>query len=147
MVKVSFSDCIGVAGIALAILLVVLDKAGKLKGGWLYGLLLVAGVMTLFIAIGNEWVMDAPIKWRLWRGLLMFCTVGLTYSGLAIWITPSKEKKSERHTESEAKPGVGASPATSQTVTSRPQSALASKEEGVRTPAVPPVVMSSCLCK
>lgn len=92
MVKVSFSDCVGVAGIALAILLVVLDKAGKLRGGWLYGLLLMAGVMTLFIAIGNEWVTDAPAKWRLWRGLLMFCTVGFAYSGLAIWIAPSQRE-------------------------------------------------------
>ncbi|HXM67397.1 MAG TPA: hypothetical protein VN911_11740 [Candidatus Acidoferrum sp.] len=140
MDKVSSSDCIGVAGIVLAILLVVLDKAGKLKGGWLYGLLFVAGLMTLFIAVGNDWVMDAPTKWKVWRGLLMFCVVGLTYSGIAIWITPSEEKKTEQHTESEARPGVGASPTTSQTVTSRPQSGLASKEESVRTPTVPPVV-------
>src|SRR5271169_3341658 len=88
MVKVSFSDGIGVAGIALAILLVVLDKAGKLKGGWLYGLLFLAGIMTLFIAVDNEWVTDAPTKWRLWRGLLLFCLVGFAYSGLAIWIAP-----------------------------------------------------------
>lgn len=95
MFKVSFSDCIGVAGIALAILLVVLDKAGKLKGGWLYGLLFVAGVMTLFVAIGNEWVMDAPEKWRVWKGVLMFCTVGLTYSGIAIWIASPGETARE----------------------------------------------------
>jgi hypothetical protein len=92
MVKVSFSDCIGVAGIALAFLLVVLDKAGKLKGGWLYGLLVAAGVMTLFIAIGNEWVMDAPTKWRIWRGALMVCIVGLAYSGIAIWIAPDRQQ-------------------------------------------------------
>lgn len=110
MPKVSFSDVIGVAGIALAILLVVLDKAGKLKGGWLYGLLFMAGVMTLFIAVGNEWVTDAPAKWRLWRGLFMCCIVGLTYSGLAIWIAPSRggateDKEQKRvNTKSDAPP-------------------------------------------
>ena len=56
-------------------------------------MLILAGVMTLFIAIGNGWVLDAPGKWRLWRGLLMVCVVGLTYSGLAIWIAPSNEAK------------------------------------------------------
>ena len=93
MVKISFSDEIGVAGIALAILWVVLDKAGKLKGGWLYWLLVVAGVMTLFIAVGNGWVTDAPGKWRIWRGVLMVCAVGLTYSGIAIWIAPESVKQ------------------------------------------------------
>jgi hypothetical protein len=106
MDKVSFSDGIGVAGIVLAILLVVLDKAGKLKGGWLYGLLFLAGVMTLFIAVGNGWVMDAPTKWKLWRGLLSFCVVGFTYSGLAIWIAPKGEvegEKGQRIIESDVK--------------------------------------------
>jgi hypothetical protein len=96
MFKVSFSDCIGVAGIILGILLVVLDKAGKLKGGWLYGLLIVAGIMTLFIAIGNDWVTAAPEKWRLWRAALMLCAVGLVYSGAAIWIAPSETTASEK---------------------------------------------------
>jgi hypothetical protein len=95
MGKVSFSDGIGVAGIALAILLVVLDKAGKLKGGWLYGLLFLAGLMTLFIALGNVWVTDAPARWRIWRTLLMACFVGFAYSALAIWINPAKDSQIE----------------------------------------------------
>jgi hypothetical protein len=86
MEKVSFSDSIGIAGIILAVVLLVLDKAGKLKGGWLFGLLCVAGAMTLFLAIGNSFVLDAPAKWRVWRGLLMVSLVGFTYSGIAIWI-------------------------------------------------------------
>jgi hypothetical protein len=93
MPKISFSDCIGLAGIVFAIVLVVLDKAGKLKGGWLYGLLCVAGIMTLFLAVGNEWVMDAPAKWSIWRGALMVCLVGLAYSGIAIWIEPKTGKE------------------------------------------------------
>jgi len=35
------------------------DKARKLEGGWLHGLLLLTGAMTLFMAIGNGWVMEA----------------------------------------------------------------------------------------
>ncbi|MFZ0212195.1 MAG: hypothetical protein WBE20_08960 [Candidatus Acidiferrales bacterium] len=114
MVKVSSSDVIGVAGIILAMLLVVLDKAGKLKGGWLYGLLFLAGVMTLFVAVGNEWVTDAPTKWRLWRGLSMCCVIGLAYSGLALWIAPSKggtpEGKEQEH--GDAKLGADNRPLT-----------------------------------
>ena len=87
MFRFSFSDAIGVSGIVFAVVLIVLDKAGKLKGPWLFILLSVAAVMTLCIAIGNAWVMDGPKEWRLWRGVLMLCVVGLTYSGLAIWIS------------------------------------------------------------
>jgi hypothetical protein len=88
MLRFSFSDGIGIAGIVLAVVLLVLDKAGKLKGHWLLVLLAVAGFMTLFIAIGNSWVMDAPPQWKIWRGALMFCSVVLAYSGIALWISP-----------------------------------------------------------
>ncbi len=87
MEKVSFSDGIGIAGIILAVILLVLDKAGKLKGGLLIALLCLAGAMTLFLAVGNSFVLDAPTKWRVWRGLLMCSLVAFTYSGLAIWIS------------------------------------------------------------
>lgn len=84
--RISFSDTIGILGIVLAIVLVVLDKAGKLKGGWLVALLCLAGAMTLFIAVGNSWVMDAPEKWKIWRGAFMIALVALAYSGVALWI-------------------------------------------------------------
>jgi len=87
--RISFGDTIGIAGIVLAVVLLVLDKAGKLKGGLLFGLLCLAGAMTLFLALGNGFVADAPEKWRFWRGSLLVCLVGFTYSGLAIWISPS----------------------------------------------------------
>jgi hypothetical protein len=93
--RLSFADGIGIVGMILAVVCLVLDKAAKLKGGWLVGLLILAGAMTLFLAIGNSWVLDAPQKWKLWRGILMFSLVALTYSGLAIWITEGqKESKS-----------------------------------------------------
>ncbi|MGA2992701.1 MAG: hypothetical protein ABSD88_19705 [Candidatus Korobacteraceae bacterium] len=95
MPRFSLSDIIGVAGIVLAVVLVVLDKAGKLKGHWLFILLAVAAFMTLFIAIGNPWVMDAPLRWKIWRGMLMFCIVVLTYSGIALWISPVTQTAKE----------------------------------------------------
>jgi hypothetical protein len=91
MDKISFSDGIGLFGIILAIVLLVLDKAGKLRGGWLLGLLLMAGLMTMFLAIGNSWVLEGPPQWKLWRAALMFCVVGFLYSAGAIWISASKE--------------------------------------------------------
>jgi hypothetical protein len=88
MPRISFSDIIGIAGIVLAVVLMVLDKAGKLKGHWLFILLGLAAFMTLFIALGNSWVVDSPDRWRLWRGGLLFCFVVFAYSGIALWITP-----------------------------------------------------------
>jgi len=87
MLRVSASNVVGIAGIVLSILVFVLDKAGKLKGGLLHVLLSVAATMTLFIALGNSWVTDSPEKWKWWRVALMICVVGFSYSGIAIWIS------------------------------------------------------------
>jgi hypothetical protein len=104
--RVSLSDSIGWLGIISAIVLLVLDKAGRLKGGWLYVLLVVAGGMTLSIAIGNNWVMEAPEQWKLWRGAFMVTLVALTYSGLAILISGGPERDERKLDEqSNAVPG------------------------------------------
>lgn len=95
MPRFTFSDVIGVAGIVLAVVLVVLDKASKLKGRWLFVLLAVAGFMTLFIAIDNSWVMGAPPQWRIWRGALMACSIVLAYGGIALWISPLPQTAEE----------------------------------------------------
>jgi hypothetical protein len=102
--RVSFSDGIGVFGIILAVVCLVLDKAGKLKGGWLIGLLVLAGAMTLFLAIGNSWVLDASPKWKLWRAILMVSIVAFAYSGLAIWISSDKAPTITTSTEEAKKP-------------------------------------------
>jgi hypothetical protein len=93
--RISFSDGIGIAGIILATVLLVLDKAGKLRGGMLIGLLCVAGVMTLFVAVRNSFVLDAPPKWKIWRGLFMVGLVAFCYSGLAIWISGGSTENAE----------------------------------------------------
>jgi hypothetical protein len=51
--ELTFDRILGILGIVSAIVLVVLDKAGKLKGPVLFGLLGVAALMTLPIALGN----------------------------------------------------------------------------------------------
>ena len=87
--KISFSDGLAVAGLVLAILLVVLDKAGKLKPGpILFLLLAVAFIMTLPLAWGNPWVVNANSVARVARGLFMSCICGVIFSGLSVWITP-----------------------------------------------------------
>ncbi len=113
--RVSVGDGIGVFGIILAVFIFVLDKAGKLKGGWLVGLLLLAGAMTLFVAIGNSWVLDAPAKWKLWWGVLMFSLVALTYSGMAIWISGSSADATEVQSPKPAESAVTQSPSPSPT--------------------------------
>jgi hypothetical protein len=50
--RLSLADGIGIFGIILAVVCLVLDKAGKLKGGWLVGLLILAGVMTRLLERG-----------------------------------------------------------------------------------------------
>lgn len=99
MEKIGFSDGVGILGIVLAIVLLVLDKAGKLKGGWLFGLLCLAAGMTLFIALGNTWVMDSPSQWKLWRNMFMVALVCLVYSGLAIWIAEPIPSRSAETTK------------------------------------------------
>ena len=88
MFKVSFSDGLAIAGIVLAIVLVVLDKAGKLKGPMLLIMLAVAAAMTLPLALGNSWVGDVPSGiLKVTRGMLMFFVLGLIYSAIAVWIS------------------------------------------------------------
>jgi hypothetical protein len=92
MFRIGLGDAIGIAGIVLAIVLLVLDKAGKLKGPMLLVLLAVAAVMTLPLVLDNTWVGDAPsgmLKFS--RAMLMFFVVGAAYSALAVWISGEPE--------------------------------------------------------
>src|SRR5712671_3824701 len=89
MPKITFSDGLAITSAVLTVVLIVLDKAGKLKGPILVGLLGLAAVMLFPLAIGNEWVAGSPntqIKFA--RGLLMFFSVGVVFAALALWILP-----------------------------------------------------------
>lgn len=87
--ELTFDRILGIAGLVLAIVLVVLDKAGKLRGPILLVLLGIAALMVLPVALGISWVRDSP--WgmlRFSKCSLMFSVVAISYSVLAIWISP-----------------------------------------------------------
>jgi hypothetical protein len=90
--KIGFSDGLALVGIAATILLVVFDKAGKLKGGPLLLFLLgIAILMVVPLAIGNSWVLDVPsVSLKFSRAALCVCVLGVIYSLLAIWISSSE---------------------------------------------------------
>ena len=78
---------LAIVGIIAAIILVVLDKGGKLKGPFLLILLAIAALITLPMALGNSWVKDTP--WgmlRFSKMALMASIVALCYSAFALWI-------------------------------------------------------------
>jgi hypothetical protein len=88
MLRISFSDSLAVIGIAATIILVALDKAGKLKGPVPIMLLGIAALMTLPLAVGNSWVSDATSTMLSFaRGMLLICAVGSIYSCLLMWIS------------------------------------------------------------
>jgi hypothetical protein len=88
MPKLGFSDGLALVGLALTLVLIVLDKAGKLKGPILLILLALAAAMVLPVALGTSWVSDAEsgmLKFS--RGLFVVFIIGVVYSGLAVWIS------------------------------------------------------------
>jgi hypothetical protein len=62
----------------LALVLIVLDKAGKLRGSVLFWLLAVAAAMTLPLAFSVPWVADQSGLELFARRMLMFFFVGGT---------------------------------------------------------------------
>lgn len=96
-IEITFDRVVALLGIALAIVLVVLDKAGKLKGPILFWLLVLAALMCIPLAIGNSWVKDTP--WgilRVSKGLLMVSIVAMAYSILAIWVSSPSEDEANK---------------------------------------------------
>ncbi len=88
---------IAVGGVALATILVVLDKAGKLKGTLLLILLAVAVFMLTPVLLALPWVSHATPGSQIWarRSLIVF-TLGLIWAGLSVWVTngpPTAESK------------------------------------------------------
>jgi hypothetical protein len=92
-IKISFSDGLALAGLILAVVLVVLDKAGKLKPGpMLFVLLAVAFIMTMPLALGNPWVSEASSGMiRFTRSVLLICACATIFSSLAVWIAGGSE--------------------------------------------------------
>jgi len=89
MFRVSLSDAIGIGGIVFGLVIVALDKAGRLRGPVVPTLLIVAALLTLSLALGNAWVTNAPSGFvRFTRGALTTSFVGVLFSALAIWVAP-----------------------------------------------------------
>ena len=87
MGKLSFSDGLALFGISLGIVLLVLDKAGKMKGVILLVGLAISALLILPLALGNSWVTGSFGMQGLSRGMLIICFVGMVYSSLAIWVS------------------------------------------------------------
>jgi hypothetical protein len=93
--KLGFSHVLALLGIVITIILVVLDKAGKLKNPMaLLIMLFLASLLTLPVVLGNSWVLMAPSGiLKLGRGILAVCLVGVAYSLLLIWIFAPNNKE------------------------------------------------------
>jgi len=110
--ELTFDRVLGILGVVLTVVLVVLDKAGKLKGPVLFVLLGIAALMALPIALGNSWVKDTPwgiLKFN--KGMLMVSLVAVCYSSAALWITPH-DKLPEPNTEAAKPPASSLQPET-----------------------------------
>jgi hypothetical protein len=84
-----------IVGLILAIVLVVLDKAGKLKGPLLYVLLGLAACMAIPLLFSIPWVGDSqsgPVLFA--RRALMICMLATALAGLSVWVTSSESPES-----------------------------------------------------
>jgi len=80
------------ASAILAILLIVLDKMGKLNPQVLTILFLIAAGLAIHPAISNPWVKAAPsIAWRCWRTGFILSIAALAFSALGIWLFSEKQ--------------------------------------------------------
>ncbi len=88
MWKVSFSDGLAISGGILAIVLLVLDKAGKLKGPALLVMLAIAACMAVPLCLSLPFISDvqagAP---KAARVLLTLFLLGAAWAGTVVWIT------------------------------------------------------------
>jgi hypothetical protein len=94
MPKVSYEIGLAILGFILTLLLVVLDKAGKLKGPILLWLLAFAALMTVPLVLGNPAIENVHTEWRWWIRGFALALVVFVYWAIAIWISPlPKEEK------------------------------------------------------
>jgi hypothetical protein len=96
-VEITLDRALAIAGIVAAIVLVVLDKAGKLRGPALLVLLGVAALMTLPLGLGNSWIKDTPwgmLKFS--KMTLIVSIVAVCYSACAVWISQPTHTEEEQ---------------------------------------------------
>jgi hypothetical protein len=92
----SFDKAAFLIGTILAILLVVLDKAGKLTNKpALMFMLLVCAVLTLPLALHNGLVQSGSRAWKWWKACVSVAVVLCAYGALMIWIADAKGESKE----------------------------------------------------
>lgn len=86
--ELNLDRVLAISGIILAILLVVLDKAGKMRGPWLLAWLGVCACLSLPLIFSIPWVADAPSGIPIFaRRCLVFFVVAGLWAALSVWIT------------------------------------------------------------
>jgi hypothetical protein len=97
-IKLSFADYLAVAGFVATIILVVLDKAGRLKGPMLLVLIAIAALLTLPLLLGIDWVADAEGSAKFVRVLLMVSfgqfRGGVLFADSCLGISHQRHKRS-----------------------------------------------------
>lgn len=138
MPELSFDRVLAIVGIVLSIVLLVLDKAGKLKGAALFLLLALAALMLVPLALGNSWVKETPwgiLKFS--KGLLTVSAILVGYSLLAIWISTVPESKAQLPSPGTGNPGpTGPAP----TPATKPKPPVAPAEKSPKLPTAPRAV-------
>lgn len=90
MPTVSFSDGLAISGLILTVVLVVLDKSGKLKGPLLLALFAVAVSLAIPLLFSIRWIADAPPGPSAFaRRALAISLLGVIWAGSCVWITNS----------------------------------------------------------
>jgi hypothetical protein len=101
----SVDRSLGVGGVVFATVLLVLDKAGKLKGPLLLILLAIALCMLIPILFSIPWVAHASPGSQVWaRRLFMTFLVGVLWASLSVWVTsgiPNKDSEPVEHLSSQ----------------------------------------------
>jgi hypothetical protein len=133
-----------VAGIISTLILLVLDKAGKLQGPALYGLLAVACLLTLPLVTKNKYISTLSKPWNILGSIAAAALACSVYVVIGVWISPLSAKPT---IEPAAQSQAPESPSTGTTTTKPsqekpPEKTGAKKEKKIpvsekRTPPAP----------
>jgi len=91
MANFTLDRVLATGGLILTIILIVLDKAGKLRGPVLLWLLAFAAAMTLPVVFSVPWISSKTGKVLYARRALMASLVGAVYIVLCVWIAAGTE--------------------------------------------------------
>lgn len=102
--SLSIDRMLSLFGIALAFLVIALDKAGKLKGRVNTVFLVLAFLLTLPVAVNPPWIPYPASHWIIWYKVVLSILVLLVYAALYVWISRPSNRQKERPEVSESSP-------------------------------------------